>query len=191
MFADSRGFRIENQWLEQRRQDARIVLRSDSVSSLYSATAAGVASRSCRVASPTTSRAWCGSRRTRAGAARGLADGARGSAAQRAHPGRARLPAEHPEPSHAQTLSGGGGRPPRHQSSERVETRMSSKDFVLCASRSLRAQRDYAVLRRSEQRVRRLRDPLISRPSPCPIAQCAGPSGRASQRSESNNSRPA
>jgi len=42
MFADQRGFRIENQWLDQRREGARVVLRSDSVSSLYSATTAGV-----------------------------------------------------------------------------------------------------------------------------------------------------
>ena len=42
MFADHRAFRVENQWLEQRRDGARVVLRSDSVSSLYSATVAGV-----------------------------------------------------------------------------------------------------------------------------------------------------
>jgi DNA-binding transcriptional LysR family regulator len=42
MFADSRGFRVENQWLDQRRDEARVVLRSDSVSSLYSAAVAGV-----------------------------------------------------------------------------------------------------------------------------------------------------
>jgi DNA-binding transcriptional LysR family regulator len=42
MFADRPGFRIENLWLEERRDGARIVLRSDSVSSLYSAAAAGV-----------------------------------------------------------------------------------------------------------------------------------------------------
>jgi DNA-binding transcriptional LysR family regulator len=42
MFADHRGFRIENQWLDQRRDGARVVLRSDSVSSLYSAAVAGV-----------------------------------------------------------------------------------------------------------------------------------------------------
>ncbi len=42
MFADHRGFRVENQWLDLRRDDARVVLRSDSVSSLYSATVAGV-----------------------------------------------------------------------------------------------------------------------------------------------------
>ncbi|HKU38143.1 MAG TPA: LysR substrate-binding domain-containing protein [Polyangiales bacterium] len=42
MFADHRAFRIENQWIEQRRDGARVVLRSDSVSSLYSATVAGV-----------------------------------------------------------------------------------------------------------------------------------------------------
>ena len=42
MFADSRGFRVENQWLDQRRDGARVVLRSDSVSSLYSAAGAGV-----------------------------------------------------------------------------------------------------------------------------------------------------
>ena len=42
MFADHRAFRIENQWLDQRRDDARVVFRSDSVSSLYSATCAGV-----------------------------------------------------------------------------------------------------------------------------------------------------
>jgi DNA-binding transcriptional LysR family regulator len=42
MFADHRAFRLENQWLELRRDGARVVLRSDSVSSLYSATVAGV-----------------------------------------------------------------------------------------------------------------------------------------------------
>jgi DNA-binding transcriptional LysR family regulator len=42
MFADRPAFRIENQWLDQRRDGARIVLRSDSVSSLYSAASAGV-----------------------------------------------------------------------------------------------------------------------------------------------------
>lgn len=42
MFADQRAFRIENQWLDQRRDGARVVLRSDSVSSLYSSTCAGV-----------------------------------------------------------------------------------------------------------------------------------------------------
>jgi DNA-binding transcriptional LysR family regulator len=42
MFADHRAFRVENQWLESRRDGARVVLRSDSVSSLYSATVAGV-----------------------------------------------------------------------------------------------------------------------------------------------------
>jgi DNA-binding transcriptional LysR family regulator len=42
MFADSRGFRVENQWLDQRRDGARVVFRSDSVSSLFSAAVAGV-----------------------------------------------------------------------------------------------------------------------------------------------------
>jgi DNA-binding transcriptional LysR family regulator len=42
MFADHRAFRIENQWLDLRRDGAHVVLRSDSVSSLYSATCAGV-----------------------------------------------------------------------------------------------------------------------------------------------------
>ncbi len=42
LFADSRGFAVENEWLVARLDGARIALRSDSVSSIYSATVAGV-----------------------------------------------------------------------------------------------------------------------------------------------------
>lgn len=41
-FADSRAFAIENRWLQPRLQGARVVLRSDSVSSLYAAACAGL-----------------------------------------------------------------------------------------------------------------------------------------------------
>ena len=41
LFADSRGFAVENDWLVARLDGARIALRSDSVSSIYSATVAG------------------------------------------------------------------------------------------------------------------------------------------------------
>jgi DNA-binding transcriptional LysR family regulator len=42
LFADSRGFAVENDWLLERLDGGSIVLRSDSVSSIYSATVAGV-----------------------------------------------------------------------------------------------------------------------------------------------------
>jgi len=42
LFADSRLFRLENAWFEPRLDGARVVLRSDSVSSIYSAAVAGV-----------------------------------------------------------------------------------------------------------------------------------------------------
>lgn len=42
LFASSRTFRLENDWLEARRDGAAIALRSDSVSSVYSAAVAGV-----------------------------------------------------------------------------------------------------------------------------------------------------
>jgi DNA-binding transcriptional LysR family regulator len=41
-FADSRAFAVENEWLEKRRDGARIALRSDSVSSLYGAAVSGL-----------------------------------------------------------------------------------------------------------------------------------------------------
>jgi DNA-binding transcriptional LysR family regulator len=41
MFADTPAFAIENTWLERRSRDAAVVLRSDSVSSIYSAVVAG------------------------------------------------------------------------------------------------------------------------------------------------------
>jgi DNA-binding transcriptional LysR family regulator len=41
-FADTRAFSLENEWLAPRLEGARIVMRSDSVSSLYGATAAGL-----------------------------------------------------------------------------------------------------------------------------------------------------
>jgi DNA-binding transcriptional LysR family regulator len=41
-FAASRAFSFENEWLERRLAGARIVMRSDSVSSLYGATVAGL-----------------------------------------------------------------------------------------------------------------------------------------------------
>lgn len=42
LFADTPGFRRENSWLEARTHAARVALRCDSVSSLYSAVVAGV-----------------------------------------------------------------------------------------------------------------------------------------------------
>jgi DNA-binding transcriptional LysR family regulator len=42
LFADARAFAIENEWLQARLDGARIVLRSDSVSSIYSATLGGL-----------------------------------------------------------------------------------------------------------------------------------------------------
>jgi DNA-binding transcriptional LysR family regulator len=42
LFADSRVFAVENDWVMQRSDGAQIALRSDSVSSVYSATIAGV-----------------------------------------------------------------------------------------------------------------------------------------------------
>lgn len=42
LFADTRAFAVENQWYEARLDGARIVLRSDSVSSIYSATVGGL-----------------------------------------------------------------------------------------------------------------------------------------------------
>jgi DNA-binding transcriptional LysR family regulator len=41
LFADSRLFSVENRWFAERLERARVVLRSDSVSSIYSATLAG------------------------------------------------------------------------------------------------------------------------------------------------------
>lgn len=42
LFADVRAFSVENEWFSQRLEGAKIALRSDSVSSIYSATLAGV-----------------------------------------------------------------------------------------------------------------------------------------------------
>jgi DNA-binding transcriptional LysR family regulator len=42
LFGNSRAFLLENAWFESRLSEARIVLRSDSVSSIYSATMAGL-----------------------------------------------------------------------------------------------------------------------------------------------------
>lgn len=42
LFADSRSFTLENEWFVPRLDGARVVLRSDSVSSIYSATVAGL-----------------------------------------------------------------------------------------------------------------------------------------------------
>ncbi len=42
MFADSRAFNIENQWLEERLDGATIAFRSDSVSSIYAAATSGL-----------------------------------------------------------------------------------------------------------------------------------------------------
>src|SRR5262249_54649154 len=41
-FAATPPFRVENEWFDAEAIDARVVLRSDSVSSLYAATAAGL-----------------------------------------------------------------------------------------------------------------------------------------------------
>ncbi|MCA9640011.1 MAG: LysR family transcriptional regulator [Polyangiaceae bacterium] len=42
MFADSRAFNVENQWLEERLDGATIAFRSDSVSSIYAAASCGL-----------------------------------------------------------------------------------------------------------------------------------------------------
>jgi DNA-binding transcriptional LysR family regulator len=42
LFADSRAFAVENEWYAARLEGARVALRSDSVSSIYSATLAGL-----------------------------------------------------------------------------------------------------------------------------------------------------
>jgi DNA-binding transcriptional LysR family regulator len=42
MFADSRSFRLENEWFLSRMEGAEVVMRSDSVSSIYSACVAGL-----------------------------------------------------------------------------------------------------------------------------------------------------
>ena len=42
LFANVRAFAIENEWFSARLQGARVALRSDSVSSIYAATMAGV-----------------------------------------------------------------------------------------------------------------------------------------------------
>lgn len=42
LFADARPFAIENEWLSTRLGSARVVMRSDSVSSIFSATVAGL-----------------------------------------------------------------------------------------------------------------------------------------------------
>lgn len=42
MFAPTRAFRLENSWFEARLDGARIALRSDSVSSIFAATLAGI-----------------------------------------------------------------------------------------------------------------------------------------------------
>jgi DNA-binding transcriptional LysR family regulator len=42
LFADSRAFSVENEWFAPRIEGARVVLRSDSVSSIYAATIAGL-----------------------------------------------------------------------------------------------------------------------------------------------------
>lgn len=41
-FADARPFALENDWFEARRDGARVVLRADSVSAIFSATSAGL-----------------------------------------------------------------------------------------------------------------------------------------------------
>jgi DNA-binding transcriptional LysR family regulator len=41
LFADSRAFAIENEWIGRRAEGARVVVRSDSVSSIFSAVLAG------------------------------------------------------------------------------------------------------------------------------------------------------
>jgi DNA-binding transcriptional LysR family regulator len=43
LFANTRPFRRENDWIEARMEGARVALRSDSVSATYSATVAGTA----------------------------------------------------------------------------------------------------------------------------------------------------
>jgi DNA-binding transcriptional LysR family regulator len=42
LFADARAFLVENEWLQARLDGACVVMRSDSVSSIYSATVAGL-----------------------------------------------------------------------------------------------------------------------------------------------------
>lgn len=42
LFADSRAFRVENDWIARRMDGATLAMRSDSVSSIYSATLAGL-----------------------------------------------------------------------------------------------------------------------------------------------------
>jgi len=42
LFSDSRAFSVENAWLEERLGDATVVMRSDSVSSVFSAAAGGL-----------------------------------------------------------------------------------------------------------------------------------------------------
>jgi DNA-binding transcriptional LysR family regulator len=42
LFADRRAFSLENAWFSQRLGDARVVLRCDSVSSIFSATTSGL-----------------------------------------------------------------------------------------------------------------------------------------------------
>jgi DNA-binding transcriptional LysR family regulator len=42
LFADSRSFRLENEWFDPRKAGAEVVMRSDSVSSIYSACVAGL-----------------------------------------------------------------------------------------------------------------------------------------------------
>jgi DNA-binding transcriptional LysR family regulator len=42
LFADSRAFAVENEWLQARMARARVAMRSDSVSSIYAAAVAGV-----------------------------------------------------------------------------------------------------------------------------------------------------
>jgi DNA-binding transcriptional LysR family regulator len=42
LFADSRAFAVENEWLRPRMARARVAMRSDSVSSIYAAAVAGV-----------------------------------------------------------------------------------------------------------------------------------------------------
>ncbi len=42
LFAATRHFRVENDWMEARAAGARIVMRADSVSAIYSAAEAGV-----------------------------------------------------------------------------------------------------------------------------------------------------
>jgi DNA-binding transcriptional LysR family regulator len=42
LFADSRAFALENEWLQPRIAGVRVAMRSDSVSSIYAATVAGV-----------------------------------------------------------------------------------------------------------------------------------------------------